>query len=181
MFIRIKKIKERPYAYLVANTWTSTGPRQKVFKYLGKIVKLEANPGMSFEDYLKKVYNKDLVQYYSDIKYRQLAMDMISFELFLHGFKKESNRLNNDSYTVDLNSNEVYLVSNRSPAVFQMNEGFLCNTSLRKFLNFKPKEGKYDAEIGKDLAERSVAAGLNINKEAFIVLYEKAIKDSCVI
>lgn len=181
MFIRIKKIKDKPYAYLVSNTWTSTGSRQKVSKYLGKIVKLERKQNRSFEEYIQTLCAKDLAKYSADIAYKQFATDMVSYELMQHGFTKEANKLKNDLYAVDLTSHEVYLLSNKSPAVFQMNDGFLCNNSLRKFINFKPKEGRYDTEIGKDLAEKCVAAGLQIRKELFVLFYEKAVKDSNVI
>ena len=41
MFVRVKNIKGRKYAYLVENEWTPWGSRQRVTKYLGKLVSLE--------------------------------------------------------------------------------------------------------------------------------------------
>ena len=41
MFIRLKKLKGKDYAYLVKNTWTKNGPRQKSKKYLGRCIILQ--------------------------------------------------------------------------------------------------------------------------------------------
>src|SRR3989344_5502046 len=41
MFVRVKNIKGRKYAYLVENEWTPWGSRQRVTKYLGKLISVE--------------------------------------------------------------------------------------------------------------------------------------------
>ena len=38
MFVRVKKIKGKRYAYLVENSWVSGRSRQKVKEYLGRVI-----------------------------------------------------------------------------------------------------------------------------------------------
>ena len=59
MFIRIKKIKGKEYAYLVKNTWKKRkkSSRQTSSSYLGKVIKLKKTNNKSllgeFWDFLK--------------------------------------------------------------------------------------------------------------------------------
>jgi hypothetical protein len=48
-FIRIKRIKEWTYLYLVENIWTDKGSRQKVLKYYGKVDRGKINPQIVIE------------------------------------------------------------------------------------------------------------------------------------
>lgn len=68
MFVRTKKIKNKEYAYLVKNEWTSKGTRQKVKKYLGKVIrpakiqpnKYQINEKNSFETAIKELIEHEL-------------------------------------------------------------------------------------------------------------------------
>ena len=181
MFIRIKKIQQKPYAYLVKNTWTTLGPRQKVAKYLGKVVKFEKSTALSFEAYVFEEYKKELANYLLNVSFKQFVSDLMAVELIAHGFRKEKELLSNKDCVVDLDSADVFSAKDKSPAVFQMNEGFLCATSFRKLQNFKPKKNQFDSEIGYELGERCISAGLDIKKDLFIALYTRATRNRSVI
>ncbi len=78
MFVRTKKIKNKEYAYLVENEWTSKGTRQKVKKYLGKVIKpVRASPN----DY--KIDEKK--------KYETAIKALIKHELENHNVKETKN------------------------------------------------------------------------------------------
>ncbi len=165
MFIRVKKIKGFPYAYLVKNTWTDNGPRQKIIKYLGRVYELEKKNDVTFSDFIKI----DLVKYSKENKYRKIIHDLICFELTKHGFKKDKeNKFQIECVEIDLKE-ENPLKNN----VLKINEGFLCNYTLNKILNYQPKKNKFDEEIGLDMAKLFVNAGLEIPGEIFIELFEK--------
>ena len=40
VYIRIKRIKNHDYAYLVKNTWINKKPKQSIVKYLGNVSRL---------------------------------------------------------------------------------------------------------------------------------------------
>ncbi len=66
MFVRIKKIKNQEYAYLVKNEWTSKGARQRVKKYLGKTIRPQRIKTNSYLVDEKKKYSiiiKDLIKH----------------------------------------------------------------------------------------------------------------------
>ncbi len=50
MFIRVKKVKQYHYAYLVENKWrkAKSSCREKVRQYLGRVHNLESN-GLKFD------------------------------------------------------------------------------------------------------------------------------------
>ena len=64
------------------------------------------------------------------------------------------------------------VLSRKKNAVIALNDGFLCETTLNALLDFVPK-GEYDEEIGLELAKLLVSTGLDVQKEFFVVLYEK--------
>lgn len=63
VFIRIKNIKNKngnyyPYFYVVKNTWTKKGSRQKVIGYLGKVQHLSAITKKTIINLFKKHNNR---------------------------------------------------------------------------------------------------------------------------
>ena len=52
-FVRVKKISGSEYAYLVENTWTERGTRQRVGKYLGRIYKPDKVKSEGLANFLK--------------------------------------------------------------------------------------------------------------------------------
>jgi len=52
----------------------------------------------------------------------------------------------------------------------KINEGYMCNHTLSKLINFKINE---DEEVGYSLAKVFVDAGINVPKELFVKIFEK--------
>lgn len=152
MFIRIKKIKGIPYGYKIRNVWTKKGPRQKKTKYLGRVI-IPEKKEKSIE-----VAEKD--------NYRDFVKELVKRELELYGFKNFRLKC----VSVDLSKNEVRNKGRR--CVIKMNEGYLCDETLRKLLNYNPSEGKHEEEIGYELAELFVNAGIKTEHEIFVKVFE---------
>ena len=85
MFIRLKRLKGRDYAYLVKNRWTKNGPRQKTRKYLGRCEKLEKVRDASFSEYC----NSDVGAFVARSSLKTVLARALEVELIKHGFRKE--------------------------------------------------------------------------------------------
>jgi len=151
-FIRTKKIKSYEYAYLVENVWRKRpkkGSRQKVKAFLGRVYKPELKNDLNFVK--EEVYVRDN-------SFKQIVKDLVEFELLKHDVK---------DFFVDFDKNLV-LRNNRKVAL-QINEGFLCNYTLKNLINFKLEE----EEAGYSLAKAFVEAGIKVPQELFIKIFEK--------
>jgi hypothetical protein len=180
-FIRVKEIgkkqgKKYKYAYLVSNKWRKRlkegkkGSRQKVGKYLGKVLNFEsvseidffASTGKSFEEYINNT-KKEIVE------------DLIQHELRSLGFQKNGHLLKNENLFFD--SRKIRFYNKRGleeKAVIEMNEGFLCNETIIKLINFKKDKFEEDERaIGVELAKAFLEAGLRVPKELFVIYFDK--------
>lgn len=164
MFIRIKKIKQKKYAYLVKNRWSKRAKKskQKVIKYLGPLITLKKDKDNYFN-------LKNIEIYPSKIIFQKILEN----ELIKHGFKKYGKRLIKDNIKINLNKKEI--IQNSKPIVLEINEGFLCNYTLTKIYNFKSKSFNPRKE-GKRLANLILQSGIILNEEIFIVIFNKLYK-----
>jgi hypothetical protein len=160
MFVRVKNINGQKYAYLVKNRWLKKGTRQKVSKYLGKVVD---PPKQDIEDFYEEI---------ALLKPKEILRKLIEHELLRHGFEQERLRFKLNNIEVDLYELEVKLLKGKGkPATIKMNGEFLSTYSLRKLFAFK-SEGDQDA-VGLLLAQRLVQTGLKVDREIFIELFGK--------
>ncbi len=154
MFVRVKKINGRPYAYLVENEWTPWGSRQRVSKYLGKTQTLTR-------------YSEGLNELPQGI--RAAIIEAAAQELSNHGFTREGNVFKQESIVVDLNENTIREKSKK--VVLGMNEGYLCDHTLQQILTFAPEERP--DESAKKLANLALEAGLKLSNEQFVHIFEQ--------
>lgn len=159
MFVRIKKIQNKEYAYLVENEWTTSGSRQKVKSYLGKVHTPEKKQNRTLALDSMKEFNS-------------LILDATKFELENHGFTHNNAILSKEGIFVHLNDAKV--VHKNKNSVISINEGFLCEHTLKELINFKPSTTQ--EETSKRLATLAVEAGLKLPAEAFVQLFEKVFK-----
>ena len=151
-FIRKKKIKVYEYAYLVENRWKKRpkkGSRQKVKEFLGRVYKPELKNDLGF---VKEV------DYVKNNSFRQIVKDLVEFELLKHNVK---------DFFVDFDKN--FVLRNNRKVALQINEGFLCNYTLKNLLNFKLG----GEEAGYSLAKAFVEAGIKVPQELFVKIFEK--------
>ncbi len=154
MFVRIKKIKGRPYAYLVQNEWTPWGSRQRVSQYLGKTHNL-------------KRLSEGLTELPTG--YQEATIKAITQELLNHGFSQKGNELHKETITVNLQ--EKTIRSNNKKAVLAMNEGYLCDHTFQQLLTYQPEEKQ--EQNAKKLANTVLEAGLKLTNEQFVHLFEQ--------
>lgn len=156
-YIRVKKIKGKSYAYLVENKNTSSGPRQKVKKYLGKVHDLERK--------------EDTV---SEIKGKGIFQNLIISELKKLGFKEKGDSCihKNLIFSCKDYSLKRKTKSNTSKeAVISLNEGYLCSFTLQRIANFK-KTKDFNKD-GFTLAKYFLESGLQVSEEEFVEFYQK--------
>lgn len=159
-FLRVKKINGNLYCYLVQNKHTKKGPRQKVKKYLGKVVRLEQKQDDADIGELDGLFKKSK---------ENILYDLIKFELIRHGFKEKKDFLINKD--ICFNKNNFKILRRGKDVLLSLNEGFLSDFTIKRILDFKKTH-----DFQKDahsLAKYFVEAGFNIPKEIFIEFYQK--------
>jgi hypothetical protein len=168
MFIRAKKIKNNHYAYLVKNSWKKgLGARQKVSRYLGRIIFLERVDDRRFIGSLK----------YPDLYLRKtrpydMLIDFLKFKLSNYGFTQDQKKdmlMNNDEIDVDLRTCRVRYEG--KPIILGINNDFLCDSTLRGLLRFKT-DSDFDG-AGIELAKAFMSTGFSVEEEFFVHLFKK--------
>ena len=154
MFVRVKKIKGRPYAYLVENEWTPWGSRQRVSKYLGKTQTLTR-------------FSEGIIELPAGL--HATIIEAVAQELSNHGFVREGNILRQEDIIVNLEEKTVR--QNGKKAVLAMNEGYLCDHTLQQLLAFVPEEKPEGS--AKKLANLVLETGLKLSNEQFVHLFEQ--------
>ena len=191
-FFRTKKIKGKEYAYIVENEWKriaksahvekikgfskfenkvvfkslqgvkSRGSRQKVKRYLGRIYKFNIKNDADFLQF-KKIESAE--NYVMENDFKKIIMDLIEWELFRHEIDK-------NKFAIDLNGMNV--MQNGRNVVLLINDGFMCNLTLKNIFEFRP-EGD-ESNDGYRLARVFVESGVKIPQDVFISLFGKLFK-----
>lgn len=162
-FFRIKKIKNKEYAYVVENEWGEKGSRQKVKGYLGRAYRFDLKNNADFAEY-SKIEN---VQNYVESNDKNIIIkDLIDWELFKFGVNKEEFTVEAGNATIQKNKKNIVLV---------VNDGFMCNLTLKNLLEFKPEDEQTD---GYRFARAFVEAGLKVPQEVFVGLFGKLYKEN---
>jgi hypothetical protein len=161
----MKKVKQYHYAYLVENKWrkAKSSCRQKVKQYLGRVHNLESN-GLKFDSDI------------SDLDFKETVMKLVEFELVKNGFEKRGSNLLKDGLIVDI-KNMKFQKQNKN-IIFEANEGFLCEFTLNKLMNFKARG--HEEKVGFDLANALLEAGLAVPQEIFINIFDKVYKKKLI-
>src|SRR3990167_7057970 len=124
-FLRVKKINNAKYLYLVGNKWykrkakgKGKGPRQKVIKYLGKVYSFEKANNSDFH-YFKNINN--IEEYIKNNEKSSIIRDLVEWELHRHD-------INKNEFSIDLKNKKI--IKNGKEASLAMNEGFLNGYTL---------------------------------------------------
>ena len=196
MYIRVKKIRKKNkdgsrgnvyrYAYIVENSWLKRrkSAKQKVKKYLGRVVevdKVEGERGEKgfFEHYgidLEKKDGEGSVKDYLKAREREeIVTDLVKLELLNHGFKEEvsGKYMVNGDLRFDIKGGWVSHGSNSNVAL-AMNEGYLCRYLVKRLGS--GFFGGNEKEVGYKLAKAFVEAGLKVPKEIFVGMFKKVVK-----
>ncbi|PIN87838.1 hypothetical protein COV12_01650 [Candidatus Woesearchaeota archaeon CG10_big_fil_rev_8_21_14_0_10_32_24] len=155
VYIRIKKISNKPYAYLVESQSTKQGPRQRVKQYLGRIHTVEQQDN---EKYVVVGKTK-----------KEFLQEMLLRELKPAGFKE-----NKEIYSFQelhfCPKNLTLKKKNQKEAVIKLNEGYLCSFTMNRLHKFaKTDDMNKDAFL---LAKYFLEAGLTISEKEFVSFYQ---------
>jgi hypothetical protein len=153
MFVRVKRISGREYAYLVRNAWTGQGPRQKVAGYAGRVHR-PVDAGTARVPL-------------SPADFPGLVRQLCRRELLAHGFTGQDGFLRQDAVAVDLAAGSIR--AGRGPCTVAMQEGFLCDATLARLLALKP-EGHEERDMHA-LVAALLEAGLKAAGGELAILY----------
>ena len=186
MFFRIKKIKGREYVYRVENKWYTTtksvgtlqgsdmrvssfselahnsqprGSRQKVKGYVGSAYRFDLKNNADFMQFMKI---ENIEMYIYNNKKNSIIRDLIEWEFFKFGINKEE-------FLIDMNNSTIQ--KKKKNVALLINDGFMCNLTLKNLLEFKP-EGDEETD-GYHLARAFVEGGIKIPEEIFVGLFGK--------
>lgn len=171
MFVRLKKLKGYNYAYLVVNQWTKKGPRQKIKKYLGRCIHLDKKTDL-------EIGIKNIKEFVYGNEPKKILSKVFEHELLKFGFKKDTQRpgfMFFEEIEAKPKTFKLYHKENKNDIVLKINEGYLCEYLLKKILKFSKKDNEEEVQNNDAIrfAELFIMAGINIDKNIFIELFQK--------
>lgn len=162
MFLRVKKVKGREYSYLVENTWKKGSARQRVRKYVGIVFRFES----AEKDFVEFYKICDIEKFFKRKDAPAILRDAVQWELAKAGFVERNTCFEKDDIAVYKN---MTFRNGRKKAVLALNQGYLCDFTLKNILKFK-RSGDIKSD-SIELARRFVDAGLDVPKEVFIAFF----------
>lgn len=163
MFIRLKKRVRKSgevyYAYLVSNNWVNYSPKQEVKSYLGRFHKLDSS-------------SSSILILPKTIKKSQIFNFLLRKSLLDHKFKQKGNShfYHPNGFLVNLIRNEVLDKKTLKPVCLGINQGYMCNYSLKKLFNFFINS-KNKKKKGEELIKVLLDVGINPHKELFLEIF----------
>ena len=147
--------------------------KQRTLKYLGRSYKLNSK-GLDLETFL----DKNIEQFIEETPKRGIILKLIEFELINHEFKKlkHDDYILNSEIKVEIDKIKIRNLKNK-PVVLEINEGFLCEYTINSVLNFK-FPNLNEKECGKYLANTLLSAGIKIDDQLFVSLFNKLFKEN---
>lgn len=166
VFLRLKKINNQFYCYLVQNKRTRGKPRQKVKKYLGKALLLKSSRELDFFTFYQ-LPQKNLKKYFQKKTIEEILFDLVRLELIKHGFQEREGFLSSgDLY---YNKKKFQVFQNKKPLVICLNNGFLCSFTLKRIIDLS----RTTSPPPYLLAKYFVESGLKVPPTVFIEFYRK--------
>ncbi|MBI4152848.1 hypothetical protein HY495_03995 [Candidatus Woesearchaeota archaeon] len=155
VYLRIKKIQNKEYAYLVKSIKTEKGPRQKVLRYLGKVQR-HILPE-KFDKEIKKSGKKDFI--------RSLAQSHLN----ALGFSKMKGVIRKGPLIFSPKDYSLHSEKSQKEYILAFEQGYLCKYTLQRLLSFTKSDDVQ--QDGYTLARYFLEAGLRITEEEFVQFY----------
>ncbi len=168
MFIRVKRIKNNSYAYLVRNRWTGKGSRQRVGRYLGRVYFPERT--LDLEYYAHIGNDAESIDRMSP---KEIAESLLGWVLSCHGFVREGASWKLDEISVDMRNLNVK--KGDKGVALNINNDFLCSHTLRSLMRFK-SDGDREV-VGLSLAKAFISAGIPVPGDVFVHVFQKIYKE----
>ena len=154
-YIRIKKIQNQEYAYLVESITTEKGPRQKVKQYLGKVQRYV------LPDEVEKNLRLD--------DKREFVISLVESQLKALGFTMQDKYYEQNGFVFSATDCSFRKKKTTKEIVLTFEQGYLCTFTIQRLLSFtKSKDFNQDAYA---LAKYFLEAGLQISEEEFVKFY----------
>jgi hypothetical protein len=166
VYLRIKKIKGKEYAYLVKSKWSKSGPKQKVKAYLGRVYRLGKEKDVDFW----KSVDAEPESYLRLAAREKILHDLVRFELMKHGFADAEGKWVKDIIKADI-KRKKFVNNMNSDCVLAMNEGYLCSHRLKELIKYSADGSE---ESGYKLAKLFIESGIDVPQDVFIAYYEKS-------
>jgi len=173
MFIRIKKIKNIEYAYLVKSIWKKKTARQKVVKYLGRIHVLKQTTTMPFDEFCQKFsINID-----ENTDYKQIIQYLFEWTVYQYNFKKDpliQKKWLFDHGKIIADPEKLRIYTKKRELTLKINDGYMNSYTLKELLKIKlNKNTEEQRQAATMLANAFVNAGINIPRDIFINIFQK--------
>lgn len=159
MFIRVKTISGKKYAYLCESVWRDSKNQQVVKQYLGKIFDAGETPS---------------IQAIAQINKETLLTQLLSQTLGAAGFSKNNKDESVWSKEIDaqnlLVNEQSFAVKNSKDKeiIIRINDGYICSQTL---LALHKVLQEPSTDQGQELARAFVDAGLRLSPGFFVDIY----------
>ncbi len=155
MYIRLKTIKNKEYAYLVKSKYYKRKPpKQMISKYLGRVY--------TPHKYLNNNINKENA--FNNIE--EFLKSLIELEIKNHNLYEH--------FIIDFDKFKIKNKKGNS-CVIRINNGYLCDYTLKNLLKFEPSSLD-EKTFSKELARALIESGIQINNDMFVLLFDKVYK-----
>ena len=170
MFLRVKKRanpsgKSYEYGYLVLNRYRKRqkSPRQKVKQYLGRVYRFE------------KVLNEEIEALETErATVKENMVLLIKNELKNYGFEEKEGLWQRENCSV--NVEQALCVDPEGKNIcIALNDGLLHASTMGALIDFKPQKG-LEKEVGKQLGNALISAGIRPKEAVFIGLFRQVMK-----
>jgi hypothetical protein len=160
-FVRIKRISGKEYGYYVNNSWTPSGPRQKVSQYLGRVIRTTRAKSEGFRVFLGLTDEDSVREWINKNSFRDILLSLLKLELSNHSIP---------DICLKIEAEKIGVIDEKGKQiVYALNEGFLCSYTAKKLLEYDPSIDY----SGYNLADALTAAGIAAEKDIFISLFGK--------
>ncbi len=175
MYIRLKRRKNKSgktytYAYLVKiRGYKTRSPKQKVLDYLGRVFDQTTINSPKQCQTMPNNAKHNTKQTFKQCILTLLNSEYNRFLTKIGESKYETTK--EEKAIIDLKELRVYTKNTNKPACILINDGFICDLTLKNIINFKPPEA-LEKEIGHVLAKNLIFAGINPKEEEFLNLFK---------
>jgi hypothetical protein len=163
--------------YIRTKTRTNASGKTYTYAYLARMKSLKRHPKQKIVKYLGRVYTpkkqEDKLQEIQEGSWRTMLENLLKNELKNHGYKEITpKKLQDTEIIIDLETQEVKTLKTGKRATICMNQGLLCNETLKKVVRYRPPKEDIKT-ISKHFAKTIVEAGIMASNQTLMVIFKK--------
>lgn len=174
MFIRVKKVKDYEYAYLVNSKWRKRAkirgmkkwPEHKYLGHIGRVYRFEPSYFCDFSDFI----GGDFKLFLEKFGVCEVYKKFIEYELINCGFKKNNDLYYNGKVIIDFSKLMVHCNGKEAVVKINREKGYICSLYLEELFKINKINGRVE---GINLMKRLKQVGAKIDPEDFYFLVKK--------